>query len=169
MVNKPMTAAEYAAHAENVDNQRPTEIKTLKSGAVFELRRPDLERLVILGLVPQSLLDEGVKAWEASGIKEKRSLQLTAQDTQRGLVLMREVVQDVCISPPFNETTAKCFLKQDFNEIYHWAMSPPEGPATEGLHKFRKRRKGRTTAIKPDRTKLRPEPVSITETESFVS
>jgi len=160
-MTKPMSAAEYIAHAENVDKERPTEIKTLSSGAVFELRRPDLERLVILGLVPQSLLEEGVKAWEAGGLKEKSSLSLSMKDTQRGLILMREVVADVCVSPPFNEATAKYFLKEDFNEIYHWAMKPPEGPATEGLRKFRKGRKGRNAvATGADGSELRTETIS---------
>jgi hypothetical protein len=162
-MNKPMSAAQYAAHVEDVDAQRPTEIKTLKSGAVFELRRPDIERLVILGLVPQGLLEEGIRAWEKSGIKKKgakESIRLSAQDTQRSLILMREVVADVCVSPPFNESTAKFFLKQDFNEIYHWAMSPSEGPATEGLKSFRKGRKRRTATNKPDSKELPPETVS---------
>lgn len=164
MPNKPMTAAEYAAHSEAVTSQEPTEIKTLKSGAVFELRKLDVQRLVVLGLVPQSLLDEGIKAWEHSGIKQTNNAKITLDfgTTQRALILMREVVTAVCVMPAFNEVTAKNFLKQDFNEIYEWAMKPAEGPATEGLRSFRKGRKRRTAVNRPDSKELRPEIVSTT-------
>jgi hypothetical protein len=162
MPNKPMTAAEYAAHSETVTSQQATEIKTLKSGAVFELRKPDVQRLVVLGLVPQSLLDEGIKAWEQSGIKPTNQNKITLDfgTTQRALILMREVVAAACVTPPFNEVTAKHFLKEDFNEIYQWAMSPAEGPATEGLRSFRKGRKRRTAAGKSGSAELQPETIS---------
>lgn len=162
MATKPMTAAEYAAHAESVDAQRPSEIKTLASGAVFELRKPDIQRLVMLGLVPQSLLDEGLKAWERSGIKPagQRKATLDFSTTQRALVLMREIVAEACVMPPFNEITARSFSKQDFDEIYHWAMSAKEGPATEGLRSFRKGRKRRTAANRSDGKELQPATVS---------
>jgi hypothetical protein len=144
-MTKPMTAAEYAAHAETQKSQQPTEVKTLKSGAVFELRKPDLQRLVVLGLVPQSLVDEGLKAWEASGIKPTGKVQglPDAQTTQRALILMRE-----------------SFSKQDFNEIYLWAMGVKEGQATEGLRSFRKGRKRRTAAGEPSSAELQPETIS---------
>jgi hypothetical protein len=159
---KPMTAAEYAAHAEAITSQQSTEIRTLKSGSVFELRKPDLQRLVILGLVPQSLVNEGLKAWEANGIKtaNKAKTILDFGTTQRALILMREIVAGACVMPPFNEDTAKSFLKEDFDEIYHWAMSPAEGPATEGLKTFRQGRKRRTAANKPDGVLLQPATVS---------
>jgi hypothetical protein len=159
---KPMTAAEYAAHAESVSSQQPTEIRTLASGAIFELRKPDIQRLVMLGLVPQSLLDEGLKAWEQSGIKpaSQKKATLDFGTTQRALVLMREIVAEACVMPPFNEITARSFSKQDFDEIYHWAMSAKEGPATAGLQSFRKGRKRRTVTNRPDSKELQPETVS---------
>jgi hypothetical protein len=158
-----MTAAEYAAHAESVSSQQPTEIRTLTSGAVFELRKPDIQRLVMLGLVPQSLLDEGLKAWERSGIKpasQKKNVVLDFGTTRRALELMREVVAEACVMPPFNEITARSFSKQDFDEIYHWAMSVKEGPATEGTKSFRKGRKRRAAANRSDSKELQPETVS---------
>lgn len=159
---KPMTAAEYAAHAETQKAQQPTEIKTLKSGAVFELRRPDIQRLVMLGLVPQSLLDVGLKAWEANGIKKvaTQPFMPDIQTTQRTLILMREVVAEACVMPPFNEITARNFSKQDFDEIYRWALNPLEGPAAEGLKSFRKGRKRRAANRGTDSAELQPETVS---------
>jgi hypothetical protein len=159
-----MTAAEYAAHAEKVDREkRPTEVKTLKSGSVFLLRRPDIQRMVELGVVPQSLLDEGLRAWEKMGIKSKSAQDtshISIEATKAGLELMREVVADVCVMPPFNEITARTFLREDFEEIYEWAMKPKEGPAVKGLRSFRERRKGGVARDKPDSEKLQPETVS---------
>lgn len=163
---KPMSAAEYAAHAESVDSQqRPTIIKTLKSGAVFELRKPDLGRMVILGLIPHSLLDEGVKSWEASGIHTATggAPSISSSTVKEGLIVMREVVQEACVMPPFNELTAKSFLRQDFDEIYHWAMGHEGVKAVAGLRRFRKGRKRRTPADGPGSTELRAESVSTAE------
>lgn len=163
---KPMTAAEYAAHAEAVEATRPTIIKTLKSGSVFELRKPDLQRMVILGLIPQSLLDEGVKAWEASGIKQKNkssTVHVDGETAKSGLIVMREVVAEACVMPPFNELTARSFLKEDFSEIYQWAMGHEGVPALEGARSFRKGRKRSTAHRGADRTKLQPETISTAE------
>lgn len=164
-MNKPMSAAQYAAHAEAVDLKRPTIIKTLKSGSVFALRKPDLQRMVILGLIPQSLLDEGVRAWEKSGIKQKgkTQFQISEEATRNGLIVMREVVRDACVMPPFNEITAKHFLKEDFDEIYHWAMGHEGVEGAEALANFRKGRKRPTAHSRADRQKLQPETVSTAE------
>lgn len=165
MSAKPMTAAQYAAHAEAVDSRRPTITKTLKSGSVFALRKPDLQRMVILGLIPQTLLDEGVRAWEKSGIKQKGTgkFQLSEEATKNGLIVMREVVRDACVMPPFNEITAKSFLKQDFDEIYYWAMGHEGVEGAEALMHFRKGRKRRTSESGVDGAKLQPETVSTAE------
>ena len=161
---KPMTAAEYAAHAESQDKERPTKMKTLKSGARFLLRKPDLERMVILGLIPDSLLNEGLQAWEASGIrKPSNSRRLDIETTRRGLITMREVVADACVMPPFNEQTAPHFSKQDFNEIYHWAMGGEDAEAAKGLRRFRKGRKRGTAAPGIDGSGLGAENVSTAE------
>jgi len=163
MATKPMTAAEYAAHAEAVEAKRPTVVKTLKSGSVFELRKPDLQRMTVLGLIPQSLIDEGLSAWEESGVRprvDKSNLRITADAAKNGLITMREVVRAACVMPPFNEITAKSFLKEDFDEIYYWAMGHEEGPAVDGLRTFRKGRKRRITNRRVDGEKLQPETIS---------
>lgn len=161
---KPMSAAEYAAHADTQNAERSTVIKQLKSGAVFELRKPDLERMVILGLIPDSLLEIGMQAWESSGIKTKATLSnLDFATTQRGLIIMREVVADACVQPPFNEMTAKSFSKLDFNEIYHWAMGGEEVDAAIGLQRFREGPERRAAATGLDGTQLQPEAVSTAE------
>jgi hypothetical protein len=163
---KPMTAAEYAAHAEAVDAKRPVVVKTLTSGSVFALRKPDLQRMVILGLIPQTLLDEGVKAWEASGVKAKgkqAKIQVSEEAARNGLITMREVVRDACVSPPFNEVTANYFLRQDFDEIYYWAMGHEGVTGAESAKTFRKGRKGRTSIDSADGKKLQPQTISTAE------
>lgn len=138
-MSKPMTAAEYAAHAESVQSGRPTQIVTLKSGAVFELRKPDIEALVILGIVPQSLLNMGMEAWEKNGVNMGKPVSRASQgrETLEKLELMREVVADACVQPPFNETTAKFMLKQDFIEIFEWATGNLGVAGLAGLQTFR--------------------------------
>lgn len=99
MSAKPMTAAQYRANADKVKSQQPTEIVTLKSGAVFELRKADLQGYVVTGRVPHSLLVEGLKAWGKKG----SGLAVTDEDTVNALITMREVVQDCCVNPRFVE------------------------------------------------------------------
>lgn len=163
---KPMSTAEYAVHAQAKDAERPTVIKKLKSGSVFELRRPDLQRMALLGLIPQSLLDESVRAWEASGIKpagQKSQLAISNETVRNGLITMREVVKDACVMPPFNEITAPSFLREDFDEIYLWAMGHEGVAAAEGAGTFRKGRKRRTADSGVDGAQLQPETISVAE------
>lgn len=138
-MSKPMTEREYAAHAESVQSGRPTQIHTLKSGAVFELRKPDIEALVIMGIVPQSLLNSGMEAWEKNGVQMGKPVSRVNQgrETLEKLELMREVVADACVQPPFNETTAKFMLKQDFIEIFEWATGNLGVAGLAGLQTFR--------------------------------
>lgn len=159
-MTKPMSAAEYAAHAERIKADRPTEIVMLKSGSVFELRKPDLREMVQLGVVPQALVTESLKS-----LKEKGDYVPT--DTPEikidGLILQREVVSACCVQPPFNELTAKSFLKEDFDEIYLWGMSHQGVEGAEALKKFRKGRKRRAARGRADGTKLQPETISTAD------
>ena len=154
---KPMTAAEYAAHAEKIKASRPTELVTLKSGSVFELRRPNLGEMVRMGILPQALVAESLKAAKDKG-------QYIPPDTPEikieGLVLMREVVAYCCVQPPFNETTAKSFLIEDFDEIYQWGIGHQGVENAAALASFRKGRKRGTTRGRINGEELQPEAVS---------
>ena len=66
-MSKPMSAADYRRNAEAKRAAQATQIVELKSGSVFELRRPNLQAWVLKGRVPQSLLDAGIKAWKEQG------------------------------------------------------------------------------------------------------
>lgn len=150
-----MSAAQYAAHAEKVKAEQSgaTEIRTLTSGSVFELKRIDLKGMVQLGIIPQALVSESLKALQAKG-------KYTPSDTPElridGLILQREVVAACCVMPPFNEETAKTFLPQDFDEIYEWAMTHQGVEGAEALKKFRQGRKRGTARGRANGKELQP-------------
>lgn len=139
---KPMSAAEYRANAQKVDQQRPTEIVQLKSGSVFELRRPDLQAFMVMGRLPQSLVEVGLKAWKAGA--EKTTTEMSDEDAADALIFMREIVHDCTVKPKFvefatneDEIGAADMLRQDFDEIYHWAMTHKGVAGIERLQAFR--------------------------------
>ncbi|HEU4796950.1 MAG TPA: hypothetical protein VFT02_15040 [Pyrinomonadaceae bacterium] len=139
---KPMSAAEYRANAQKKEAERPTEIVPLKSGSVFELRRPDLEAYMVMGRLPQSLVRTGVKAWKIGA--EQVANNLSDEDATDALIFMREIVHDCTVNPKFvefavndNEIGAADMLKEDFNEIFHWAMTHQGVAGIDGLQSFR--------------------------------
>jgi hypothetical protein len=152
MSQKPMSAADYRRHAEAKRSEGVTEIVTLSSGSVFELRRLDLQGHVLLGSVPQSLLAEGLSAWQGKGIAPPSQTRTDASLTAEALIFMREVVHECTVSPKFvefatndNEISARDMLKEDFLEIYHWAMGTQGVAGLDGLKSFREGR-ARSTA-----------------------
>lgn len=149
-----MTAAEYAAHTEKKKaEQEVTVVVTLKSGSVFELRRIDLKGMIQLGLIPQSLVGESLKAQRERGAyTPPQSVEFRID----GLVLKREVVTACCVMPPFNSETAKAFLSDDFEEIYNWAMSHQGVEGAEALKTFRKGRKRGTARGRSNGKELQP-------------
>lgn len=139
---KPMTAAEYRANAKKKDAERPTEIVQLKSGSVFELRRPDLEAFMVMGRLPQSLVNVGLKAWKTG--PQQAAKNLSDEDAADALIFMREIVHDCTVRPKFveiavndDEISAGDMLRQDFDEIYHWAMTHTGVAGIDGLQSFR--------------------------------
>lgn len=139
---KPMSAAKYRAHAQKVSADRPIEIVRLKSGSVFALRRPDLEAFMIMGRLPQSLVTIGIKAWKSSAAKV--ASEMTDQEAQDALIFMREIVHDCTVTPKFvefatkdDEISASEMLKEDFDEIFEWAMGHVGVAGISGLQSFR--------------------------------
>lgn len=162
---KPMTARDYRANAEKVKAQRPTEIVTLKSGSVFELRRPDLQGYVVTGRVPQSLLAEGMKAWKQQGKVSDEDIKNAGLDLEEiadSLVFMREVVHECTVKPKFvefatndDEIGAADMLPEDFTEIFNWGMTYQGVAGLTGLQSFRKGQKRRTAGSGSNRKKQR--------------
>lgn len=143
---KPMSAADYRANAEKIRDQRPTKIVKLTSGSVFELRRPDLQSYMIMGRLPQSLVNVGMKAWKA---KQGTNLGETINDTEAvdALIFMREIVHDCTVKPKFvefatsdDEIGASEMLREDFDEIFAWAMNYQGVAGIESLQSFRQGR-----------------------------
>lgn len=156
----PMTAAEYAAHTEKVKAQREPEpeIVKLSSGSVFQLRRIDLKAMVQLGVIPHSLVSESMKAMQSKGTYKPAN---TTELKIDGLILQREVVSACCVMPPFNEETAKAFLKEDFEEIYLWAMGHQGVEGAEALKTFRKGRQRGTSRSRLNGKELQPTSESV--------
>jgi hypothetical protein len=147
---QPMSAAEYAAHAEQVKEQRPTEIVTLKSGSVFELRRPNLQGYVMTGRLPQSLLLAGIKA-------TKGKQDLSEQDAADFPVFAASILRECCVNPKPSEID---MLPEDAWEIYMWAMDHKGVVGVDGLRSFRPELAA-TPAAQPDGQKL-PRPTVAT-------
>lgn len=151
-MNKPMSAAAYRRNAEKVKQvTRPSEVVKLKSGSVFELRRPDLQAFMITGRLPQSLVREGMKAWKAGAAANKIAAEMGDGEIVDSLIFMREIVQDSIVRPKFvefakkdDEISAADMLIEDFNEIFAWAMGHQEVAGVDGLRSFRPRSKRRT-------------------------
>lgn len=164
---KPMRASEYRAHAETVKAERPTEIIKLKSGSVFELRRPDLQAWVLTGRVPQSLLDESLKSWEAQGKVPVELRSSSSRVVTDGAIFSLNVVQECTVNPRLvefpdpekNEIGPLTMLEEDFQEIFSWAMTGQGVAGVGGLRSFSQRRPRRTNT-KSRRKKLQPEAVS---------
>lgn len=161
-MNKPMSAAEYRRNAERQRAKRPTEIVKLKSGSVFELRRPDLQAYMVTGRLPQSLVREGLKAWKTNQSADKIASNLGDEEMVDSLVFMREMVHDCTVNPKFvefatneNEISAADMLIEDFNDIFSWAMGHQGVKGIAGLESFRKGRKRRTAVAGADRKKQR--------------
>lgn len=181
-MTKPMSAADYRAHAEQVREARPTEIVTLKSGSVFELRRPDLKAWSMTGRVPQSLMAEGIKAWQVQG---KMSLDSVKTDAKVVIsdaeVFMLTVVEESTVCPKLaqfpdpkkNEIGLGrgpgTMLEEDFFEIYSWAMTGQGVTGLSGLKSFRAGRKRGTSTPKSGGKKQRNKSKPVIESGSLVS
>lgn len=154
-MTKPMTAAGYRAHAEQVKNQRPTEIVTLKSGSTFELRRPNLQAWVLTGRVPQSLLEQGMKAWQEQGkvpVVQPGKPEVVIDAAVFALMVVQECTVNPRLvefpDPNRNEIGPATMLEEDFNEIFSWAMNYKGVAGLEGLESFRGGQKRGTAGSK---------------------
>lgn len=159
---KPMTAAQYRANADRIKADRPTEIVQLKSGSVFELRRPDLRSYMVTGRLPQSLMREGMKAWKANTPADQIAAELDDDEVVDSLIFMREIVHDCTVSPQFvefateeNQIGAADMLVEDFNEIFRWAMGHKGVAGIDGLESFRSGSERGTAGASADSKKQR--------------
>ena len=172
---KPMSAADYRTNAEKVKAKRPTEIVKLKSGSVFELRRPDLAGYMATGRLPQSLMNEGLKAWNSKKDAEQIAQDLDDKGVIDSLIFMREIVHDCTVKPKFvefatndDEIGAADMLPEDFSEIFSWAMGYQGVAGLPGLHTFRERQTRGTVSNRVDSKKQRRKSKQAAETVETV-
>lgn len=175
MAAKPMSAAEYRANAEKAKGKRPTEIVRLASGSVFELRRPDLSSYMVMGRLPKSLVDVGVKAWRKKQGTKQIGESLSDDEAADALIFMREIVHECTVSPKFvqfatndNEIGAADMLREDFDEIFSWAMNYRGVAGIESLQSFRKGPVRGTAGNRSDSKKQRGKGKSTPETVETV-
>ena len=162
-----MNAQDYRAHVEQVKANKPTEIVTLKSGSVFELRRPNLQSWVMTGRVPQSLLEQGQKAWQEQG-KVPTGASAKPKLVTDTAIFFLTLVQDCTVNPRLvqfpdpdkNEIGPETMLDEDFFEIVNWAMSGQGVAGVESLRTFREGRKRGTSGSRANGKKRKPETVS---------
>ena len=153
---KPMNASAYRAHSQTKKNERPTEVIELKSGSVFELRRPLLQNWVMTGRVPQSLLEQGLKAWREQGkTPDGMGSSMQPQMVTDTAIFMLAVVQECTVNPRLvqfpdpdkNEIGPETMLEEDFYEIFSWAMN---GQGVAGVDALRSFREGRERGVASD-------------------
>src|SRR6266851_19776 len=78
------------------------------SGFEWELRLPDIQGYVMTGRMPQSLVEQSLKAAQAHGItpaqiqNDPNSLlntPISPEATVESLIFMRELVREACVKP----------------------------------------------------------------------
>lgn len=168
---KASTKAEDYAAFQDADDEAG-ELVDMPSGAVFRLRRADIQGMVLTGELPQSLVNEGLTAWRKKGIApEAKSTTETetvdVEDTLQSLIFLRQTVVENCLEPRigYNEVGVVCLLdsqgnaiaklkKKDFLYAFRW-ITYQEGVEAGGLSNFRKGQEGRTATVGSNRKKLR--------------
>lgn len=164
-------ASEYRKKVQESRTSLPVEQVLLPSGDTWGLRRPDLQAWVVTGRLPQSLLEEGMKAWRELKIvkgdvpdAEKLMAGMSDKDVLDSMIFMREIVREACVDPRIgsgeDEIEPSEIDPDDFMFIFSWAT----GAGLDGLRTFRTRqerggsgnssmrKKQRSKSIKPPKS-----------------
>lgn len=158
-------AEEYTQAVEKGRKTEVLEYVPMKSNPEFlwGLRRVDLQAWVLTGRLPQSLLEEGMKAWRELGITagkvpdaEKLMAGMSDKDVLGSMIVMREVVREAAADPRIGDGPGEVLPinvdPRDFMFIFQWATG---GAGLDGLRTFRTRQKRGTTSNSPVRKKQR--------------
>lgn len=137
------------------------ELVQMPSGAVFRLRRADIQGMVAIGELPQSLVNEGLKAWQSQGIApdaEPKEIEeeLSPEETISRLIFLRQTVVENCLEPTIGydesgvvsllngEGKAVAKLKsEDFLYAFKWITYQEGALGLSGLSRFRNRQERR--------------------------
>lgn len=139
----------------------------MPSGAVFKMRRADIQGMALIGALPQSLVNAGLKAWKKQGKVDATAVQQAvaeqdADETVRQLVFYRQTVVDNVMEPRigYGDDGVVSLLNKDGNAVarlrkedmrfaFNW-ITRQEGKEADGLDNFRGGSQGRVPAAVPD-------------------
>lgn len=167
MTQTASTAAEYRRRT--IGAEGSTQLVTLPSGYVWELRPPNILAYIATGRYPQSLVNKARAAWKKTGILpatdeagEELVKEASDEEMAQLLIFMRTLVQDACIKPRIvvggmgeDELDPIEVDPVDFKFIFSWCMSHGGVPGIESLESFRGGRKRGVVGTQPDGQKLR--------------
>lgn len=175
---KPVTASEYRKR--RATSERPTQLITVPSGFVWELRAPNILAYMATGRYPQSLVNKGLEAFKANGtldpeklsesdkkkLGEKVIKQSTDEEIAQTLIFMRQIVVDACVNPRIvvggmgdDELDPIEVDPDDFRFIFNWCMTHGGVAGIDGLHTFRDGQAGGVVSDQPDGAELRDEAI----------
>lgn len=169
--DKPLevTSAEEYARLESTEDE--IEIVPMPSGANWKIRRADIQGMAMVGVLPQSLVNQGLAAWKKQGkvkdgpkedpTKEIESfiMDQSLEETAELLIFYRQIVVDNVLQPRigYSESGVVSLLssegkpiakvqERDFRYAFKW-ITRQEGKEAPGLSKFREgHERGITTA-----------------------
>lgn len=181
--DKPLevTSAEEYARLESVEDE--IEIVPMPSGANWKIRRADIQGMAMVGVLPQSLVNQGLAAWKKQGkvkdgpkedpTKEIESfiMDQPLEETAELLIFYRQIVVDNVLQPRigYSESGVVSLLssegkpiakvqERDFRYAFKW-ITRQEGKEAPGLSKFREGHERGITTAGPDGKEQRDERV----------
>lgn len=169
MTKTASTAADYRRRTVNVTGS--TQLITVPSGFVWELRPPNILAYIATGRYPQSLVGKAREAWAKNGVMSpKQQAELGEQaikemgddELAQLLIFMRTIVQDACVKPRIvvggmgdDELDPVEVDPEDFRFIFSWCMKHGGVPGIESLETFRAGRSGGVVSPQSNGKKLR--------------
>jgi hypothetical protein len=168
-----VTDAESYAQLESPDDE--IEVVPMPSGARFRMRRADIQGMAMVGVLPQSLVNQGLAAWKKQGkVKTEQSKEDTMkeiesfimdqplEETAELLIFYRQIVVDNVLQPRvgYSESGVVSLLnsegkpvakvqERDFRYAFRW-ITRQEGKEAPGLSKFREGHERGTAAAGTD-------------------
>lgn len=157
------SAAEYRALAKAARQKReadqPTELVPMPSGATWEMRRPDIQGYVLVGVYPQSFVNEAlgaIKNEQEEGDTKKKTID--TKESVELLIFARDLTLSCLVSPRIgygdDEILPSEIDPEDFKYAMRWCMTHGGVAAAGGLRNFRKGEERPATG-KPAGKKLR--------------
>lgn len=168
---KPTTASAYRKRRQS--GERPTQLVTVPSGFVWELRAPNILAYMATGRYPQSLVNKGLDAFRANGTLDKQAIgervvkESTDEEIAQTLIFMRQLVTDACVNPRIvvggigdDELDPVEVDPDDFRFIFRWCLEHGGAAGVDGLSTFRTGQARGATANKSRGKKLRRKTVT---------